>query len=313
MQGFQLIMNFLVMPIFFLSGALFPLADLPPALAVVTRLDPLTYGIDGLRGALIGVSHFGAGDRHRRACASSRWCSWRWAPAVLANPDLTMAARRRSARAHEQVLEAALELFAERGIDATSMDAIAEASGVSKATIYKHWADKDALCLEAMAHVHGWTNRGRSSTPATSRPTSWRRSITGPRRIGPQMQQAIMPHFIAHSARNKAFGIAWRTRVMQPVADAAGRPVDACHARGELRRDLSLDAATAMLVGPLLYGRFQRYPGTSRRRRTGRARLLARVWPRRRHAGADARSRLGGEPRRTSRGLTTCSRPRRRE
>ena len=46
--------------------------------------------------------------------------------------------RTRSADAHRKVLDAALELFAERGIDATSMDAIAEASGVSKATIYKH-------------------------------------------------------------------------------------------------------------------------------------------------------------------------------
>lgn len=59
MQGFQLVMNFLVMPIFFLSGALFPLNGLPKALAVVTRVDPLAYGVDGLRGALIGVSHFG--------------------------------------------------------------------------------------------------------------------------------------------------------------------------------------------------------------------------------------------------------------
>jgi ABC-2 type transport system permease protein len=59
MQGFQLIMNFLVMPIFFLSGALFPLANLPPALAIATRLDPLTYGVDGLRGAFIGLAHMG--------------------------------------------------------------------------------------------------------------------------------------------------------------------------------------------------------------------------------------------------------------
>jgi ABC-2 type transport system permease protein len=59
MQGFQLIMNFLVMPIFFLSGALFPLTNLPKALAAATRIDPLTYGIDGLRGAFIGLSHFG--------------------------------------------------------------------------------------------------------------------------------------------------------------------------------------------------------------------------------------------------------------
>ena len=59
MQGFQFIMNFLVMPIFFLSGALFPLTNLPTALTVATRLDPLAYGIDGLRGAFIGLSQIG--------------------------------------------------------------------------------------------------------------------------------------------------------------------------------------------------------------------------------------------------------------
>jgi len=58
MQGFQLIMNFLVMPIFFLSGALFPLNGLPSVLSFVTRLDPLSYGIDGLRNVLIGTSEF---------------------------------------------------------------------------------------------------------------------------------------------------------------------------------------------------------------------------------------------------------------
>jgi ABC-2 type transport system permease protein len=57
-QGFQLIMNFLVMPIFFLSGALYPLDNVPKAMAVVASLDPLAYGVDGLRGALIGISHF---------------------------------------------------------------------------------------------------------------------------------------------------------------------------------------------------------------------------------------------------------------
>jgi ABC-2 type transport system permease protein len=58
-QGFQMIMSFLVMPIFFLSGALYPLNNLPAALSAVTALDPLAYGVDGLRTALIGVSHFG--------------------------------------------------------------------------------------------------------------------------------------------------------------------------------------------------------------------------------------------------------------
>jgi len=58
MQGFQLIMNFLLMPLFFLSGALFPLDGLPQALSVVASVDPLSYGVDGLRSVLIGMTHF---------------------------------------------------------------------------------------------------------------------------------------------------------------------------------------------------------------------------------------------------------------
>ena len=49
-QGFQLVMSFLVMPIFFLSGALFPLDDTIPAMKVIASFDPLSYGVDGLQG-----------------------------------------------------------------------------------------------------------------------------------------------------------------------------------------------------------------------------------------------------------------------
>lgn len=59
-QGFQLIMNFIVMPIFFLSGALFPLTNIPKLLGIATSADPLSYGIDGLRAALIGITHYGS-------------------------------------------------------------------------------------------------------------------------------------------------------------------------------------------------------------------------------------------------------------
>jgi ABC-2 type transport system permease protein len=58
MQGFQLIMNFLVMPLFFLSGALFPLNNVPAALLLIARCDPLSYGVDALRYFLIGTANF---------------------------------------------------------------------------------------------------------------------------------------------------------------------------------------------------------------------------------------------------------------
>lgn len=59
MHGFQLVMNFLVMPIFFLSWALFPIDNFPPALRIVANFNPLSYGVDGIRWALTGVSYYG--------------------------------------------------------------------------------------------------------------------------------------------------------------------------------------------------------------------------------------------------------------
>ncbi len=56
MQAFPIIMNFLVMPLFFLSGSIFPLENAPKALQILSKVDPLTYGIDGLRYVFEGVS-----------------------------------------------------------------------------------------------------------------------------------------------------------------------------------------------------------------------------------------------------------------
>ena len=59
MQAFPLIINFIMMPMFFLSGAIFPLKGLPKSIALVAGFDPLSYGVDGLRFALTGETHFG--------------------------------------------------------------------------------------------------------------------------------------------------------------------------------------------------------------------------------------------------------------
>src|ERR1700750_664779 len=123
-------------------------------------------------------------------------------------------ARPKSAQAHNKVLMAAVELFSERGIDATSMDAIAEASGVSKATIYKHWPDKDALCLEVMSSLH------QADTAAALQPSGdvradivavLSRQSPNPRS---ELRARIMPHLIAYAARTPGFGDVWRARVL---------------------------------------------------------------------------------------------------
>ena len=58
MQGFSIVMNFVIFPLLFLSGAFYPLENFPFWLRYVSYLDPLTYGVDGLRGVLVGVSSY---------------------------------------------------------------------------------------------------------------------------------------------------------------------------------------------------------------------------------------------------------------
>ena len=57
-EGFNLIVSFLVFPLFFLSGALFPIDNLPSWLRVFTTLNPVTYAVDGMRGTMLGISSF---------------------------------------------------------------------------------------------------------------------------------------------------------------------------------------------------------------------------------------------------------------
>lgn len=53
-ESFSVIMNFIVMPMFFLSGAMYPVKTLPDVLQIASRLNPFTYGIDALKHAIFG-------------------------------------------------------------------------------------------------------------------------------------------------------------------------------------------------------------------------------------------------------------------
>jgi AcrR family transcriptional regulator len=161
--------------------------------------------------------------------------------------------RPRSIEAHEKVLHAALDLFAKRGIDATSMDAISQSSGVSKATIYKHWTDKEALLLEVMLMVNGLDREPEDvdsgdlqrdlSTVLTRKPPDQFDSV----------RNRMMPSLIAYSAVHPEFGKAWRHRVMEPPRQCLKRILRRGIARGVFPTNLDLEAAMALLLGPMLY------------------------------------------------------------
>ena len=160
-------------------------------------------------------------------------------------------ARTRSASAHRKVLDAALELIAQRGVNATSMDAIAGKSGVSKATIYKHWADKEALLLDVMADAQELHRRPVFNSGNT------RADIVAVLSYRPRekadIRERIMPHLIAYSASNTAFGLAWRNMVMEPPRHELKNLLKQGIEKSELSPDLDINLSLALLLGPIIY------------------------------------------------------------
>jgi AcrR family transcriptional regulator len=158
-----------------------------------------------------------------------------------------------SQRAHHKVLEAATNLFAERGIDATSVDAIAAASGVSKATVYKHWADKDALCLDVLMHVHELDEGPPELDSGDLREDlkAFLKYEPSPKKAA--IQKRLMPYLIAYSARNEQFGRAWKTRVMERSRDFLRKLLRRGVDRGMLPAVLDEELGVALLLGPMMY------------------------------------------------------------
>jgi AcrR family transcriptional regulator len=162
-------------------------------------------------------------------------------------------ARTRSATVHRNILEAALHLFAERGIEATSMDAIAEAAGVSKATIYNHWRDKDKLCLEVLGYLHGVDEEPPVFDSGDLRADLISQLNYQPAAHRKEMKERIMPHMIAYSARNRAFGEQWRSRVLERPRAQLREMMKRGIAEGKLVKSLDPEIGIALLIGPMMY------------------------------------------------------------
>lgn len=161
--------------------------------------------------------------------------------------------RPRSRRAHTAVLDAALELFSERGIEGASIDSVAALSGVSKATIYKHWPDKKALCLEALGRVHGLDREPPPFDSGDLRQDFIDFLEHKPPAELSRLRDKLMPHLIAYAARDREFGRMWRAYVTEPGRRQAIELMERGIALGYFPPTLDKTLGLALLIGPMMY------------------------------------------------------------
>jgi AcrR family transcriptional regulator len=159
-------------------------------------------------------------------------------------------ARTRSSEAHEKVLNATGELIAELGVGEVSMDAVARLSGVSKATIYKHWADKEALCLETARRMIGVLPNFHSDNPRED-VIHFLRHLTERRKAAAWGR--IWPRIMSYSMNNPSFGRALKTYSIEPQRAQLKRILKRAIDKRELHSDLDTDVALSLLVGPIMH------------------------------------------------------------
>jgi AcrR family transcriptional regulator len=159
--------------------------------------------------------------------------------------------RPRSERARTAVLSAAAELLLTQGLEAVSMDAVAERAGVSKATIYRWWPTKETLALDALHRE--W---------ATARPARDTGSLPGDllalvrpwlRRVRSRSHGRVIAALVAKAHTDPEFAEQYRTRFVGARREQPRAVFRRAIERGEIPEDTEVEVALDLLYGPLYH------------------------------------------------------------
>jgi AcrR family transcriptional regulator len=160
--------------------------------------------------------------------------------------------RPRSEKSREAILHSAAALLLERGLDAVSMDAVAQHAGVSKATIYRWWSTKEALALDAlyaewaehsMADVDTGSLRG--DLLALLRP--WVRQLRK------RNYARVLGTFITKVHSDPEFATEYLARLLGPRRDMAKAMFERARERGELRPGVRIEVAQDIIWGAVYH------------------------------------------------------------
>jgi AcrR family transcriptional regulator len=155
--------------------------------------------------------------------------------------------RPRSAQADRAILGAAAEVLAERGLAGMSIEEVAARAGVGKTTIYRRWASRGTLALDAfLAEFQGQQplpDTGSLHDDLLAALRAWIRSVTETS-AGP-----ILASLIAEAQRDPGLAASWRARVVERLRDQHKIMLDQAVARGEIKAETDYDVVLDLMFG----------------------------------------------------------------
>jgi AcrR family transcriptional regulator len=160
--------------------------------------------------------------------------------------------RPRSEAARLAILDAAGELLLANGLEAVSMDAVAERAGVSKATIYRWWPTKQTLALEALYHEWDTT---QSAPPDTGLLRADLLALLRPwiRRVREQPYGRVVASLVTEVHTDADFAREYQARFVEPRRAPARRVLERAIERGELPPGTDVELALDLIYGPLFH------------------------------------------------------------
>ncbi len=157
--------------------------------------------------------------------------------------------RPRSTRADEAIIDAVLDLLAEgTNAEAISIEAVAARAGVGKATIYRRWANKEALLVDAIMNLKG-QSPDLTGTSVRDDLAALLRPVGRSRR--PHPAAAVLPCLISEMHRNEQMWAGYQ-QVVEPRRQLMRDVLERGIRTGELRADLDVELTLALLTGPVL-------------------------------------------------------------
>jgi len=163
--------------------------------------------------------------------------------------DARRPGRPRSTDADRAIVEATLELLVESGVAATAIEHVAARAGVSKATIYRRWPNKDALILHAIATVE----EPDPEVPGTSLRDDLLAISTNVigRKVG-EKSSKLYAWMTAEADRSPEIRQQYKSLVVERRREFVRQVLREWQAKGELRSDVDIEVALLLVVGPVL-------------------------------------------------------------